>query len=230
MSIGRNAVITTVKTAAASIDLTSLLNVRADLNLPDADPTIDIYLSRIITQISGGMQSECNRTFAYQVYKDTVRPGRDTGAGIDTSPEYIPTARIPLVSVASIIEDGTTLVVDTDYEVDVANSRVYRLNSSGNLCKWRGNKIVIEYGSGWTLPSALVSGPNPLLQSAPELEAACIDMVKARYIARDRDPFLKSDTVEGVGSQTFWIPDVSPGKSPDHIQDILDDYRIPVIA
>lgn len=231
MSIGRNSTITTVITPATNFDLTTLLNVKTDLSIPDTDPTIDIYLRRCITQISGAVASECNRVWAYQVYQDQIRLARDVADfAINTSPEYLTLRKNPVVSVISVTEDGTLLVLGTDYEVDIGVGRVYRLNSSGNQTVWSSQKIVIQYGAGWTLPSALVAGPNLLLVDAPEVEEAVINLVKARYLSKDRDPFLKSDEVTGVGAQTFWIPNVPSGAFPPDIADLLDNYRDPVMA
>jgi hypothetical protein len=232
MSITRNGRITTVITPAASFDLTTLLNVKSDLTINDVDPTIDIYLSRIITQVSGLISAECNRVFALQTYKDNFRPGRDNALGPCMNVlDYLAVANIPLVSVASVVEDGTALVVDTDYEIDLATGRLYRLDANNNRVHWNGKQIIVQYAAGWTLPSANnPAGPNQLLVDAPELEDAVIELVKGRYLAKDRDPYLKVDQVDGVGSQTFWFPDTPVGAFPAAIDDILDSYRLTVMA
>jgi hypothetical protein len=54
-------------------------------------------------------------------------------------------------------------------------------------------------------------------------------MVYTRYAERQRDPLVKSEYIDGVGRTEYILPSSDGNLSPD-VLDILDNYRVPVIA
>lgn len=235
MSDVRNYVLNTVTVAATSFDLTTLLNVKTDFGLDDdTDAATDIYLKRVIRQVSSAISRYCNKVFALQTYQDVFRPQQDhwpVTLPNRTAPLMV--TQSPLVSITSIVvkrgTEDVTLVAGTDFEVNLKTGELWRLDSYGNPRGWDAVKTTVIYVAGYTLPCQTGS-VNTLLDNAPDLEDAAIRMVKARWLAKDRDPFLKTDQVDGVGSQTFWIPDSPDGNFPPDVQELLNDYRSPVIA
>jgi hypothetical protein len=226
----QRSVLTTVTTAADSFKLTTVSNVRADLGLTDTSITDD-YLDRLVGQCSRTFANECNLEFALQVYRDTIRAS--CGGLVPQQPGAIQLAKSPLVSVTTVTEDGTVLTAVTDYEIDVANGLVYRLDSDGNRISWPAVTLIFDYKAGWTLPEQTLpaGGLNALIDNAPDAEDAVIRLVKARLLARDRDPYLRRDEVSGVGSQEFWIATANDGGNlPPDVEDIARNYRVPVVG
>lgn len=62
-----------------------------------------------------------------------------------------------------------------------------------------------------------------------DIQDAVSRMVWTRYAERGRDPFVKSETTDGLGSVTYISPNTN-GNLSDDIADILDNYRVPVVA
>lgn len=221
----QNYVITTIVTPPVSTDLTSLLNVKSDLVLSGSVPEDDIYLRRVIKQVSGAIVQYCNRPFAQATYQDLVRPQKmNRMVFIPNRSGYYMPARSPLVSVTSVTENGVALVAGTDYEVDIDSNTIYRLDSDGNPRDWCGWPLIIVYVAGWTLPPV----DNPTLPA--DVEDAAIRMIKARWFSRDRDPVLKSEDIAGVGKEEYWISNAAEGAMTPDITDILDNYRYPALA
>lgn len=224
---GLNYAITEVVTPAANVRLTTKEHVRDDLKITSGAD--DAYIDRLIASQSAAASQYCNRTFALQTYCDTIRPQRDS------RPYFLPNGRqpmfvrrTPLVSVTSVTENDVALVAGTDYEVDLQMGFIYRLDDSGNPKPWPSYKIVVTYTAGYTLPTQGKDGENCTLP--PDVEDAVIRMVKARYLARDRDPFLKQESIPGVLDQTFWVDTGESGNISPDIRDLLDNYREPVVA
>jgi len=86
------------------------------------------------------------------------------------------------------------LIPGTDYEVDRAQGQLWRLDLNGHLIAWRTARIVVVYTGGYVLP------PSAASTLPVDLELATIDLVKAQYMARTRDPLLKGEAVPGVYS------------------------------
>lgn len=224
--------ITTVTEAADSFDLTTLIDAKADLNLDDSDPATDIFIKRLIRQVSAAISQYCNRVFALQSYQDLLRPlvGTWPTPAIDyTAPLLV--AKSPLVEVTEVSVDDVVLVEDTDYEVDLEKGQIWRLDGDGNQIGWAALKTTVKYAAGWTLP-ALSTGANKLLDTASDLEGVAIAMVKARYMAKDRDPALTGVSQPNLGDRRYWVGGV-PGQDsafPPEYQAILDNYRMPVMG
>jgi hypothetical protein len=109
---------------------------------------------------------------------------------------YINLARRPVVSIASITENGTTLD-PCEYELFATTGHVKRL-SSALPAAWPCTIIVVTYTAGWLLPDD--RGRN---LPAP-IESAVIDVVVDFYFARKRDPALKMEYVLGVWQGSYW--------------------------
>lgn len=224
--IGNN-IITKVLTPATDFRLTTKEHVRDDLNITDGSD--DAFLDRLIVQESTSVASYCNRVFAMQTYRDTWRWERGNNlVAVRNRNPLLSVRMVPLLSISSIIERGVMLTEDVDFEVDYERGYIYRLNDCDEQRQWPAVKIVVIYVAGFTLPTQGANGENFTLPA--DVEQAVIRMVKARYIARDRDPNMKSQTVPGVLETTFWIPNSDTGNMPPEIADILDNYRVPAIA
>lgn len=216
-------VLTTVETPASSYALTTLATIKSVLQI--ADNASDSYLNLLISQASATAAQYCNRVFAVETLSVVFRLERGyRGSGLlgRTSPLQLP--RWPLTAIASIetlcnsADTPTTLVESVDFEADYTVGQLFRLDMYGNPRNWEAIRTTVAFSAGYTT-------------TPPDLEAAVIDLVKMPWFARTRDPLLRSDAVEGVGTQQFWIGAMGQdGAVPPAIASRLDNYRVPVVA
>lgn len=231
-----NRVITTIVTPADSLDLTTTAIVKDELGIPDSDTTQDTRIGRFITQASALITNYCDRIFPAQTYQDEIRAGWYAScAGAShlagnrgyygssygfavRAPTPLVVARRPLLTITSISEDGTALTAGTDFELDLVNSGIFRLDDGGNIMPWTANKTVVVYTSGYSaIPADVVD--------------AVLRLITMRFKGRDRDPMLRERDQPGLGHQVFWVggPPMS-GSVPQEIAGILDKYCPPGIS
>lgn len=189
-----------VTTPATSFDLTDLDTVKDELDLDDSEN--DGRLSRYIAEASIWLSGKCNRVFAKETVAETFRNGEAL--------ETLVMARRPVVSIASIVEDGVTLTA-SDYELDAESGLLYRLRSD---CRstWSWAKIVVSYVGGYVLP-----GATPV-----DLAGACIEVVKLKNAARTRDPALRAVETPDVLREEFWVGDTG---LPPRVAEAIETYR-----
>lgn len=207
--------ILTVTAAATSYDLTSLTNVKAELGISDG--ASDTILGLYISGSSQAAMQYCNRVFAVETVSEQFLSGHSQRlfrGGVTP----LQLARWPLVSVTSVTENAVLLVESTDYLIDKTNGQLTRLDSGGFPCVWSPLPLTVVYVAGYSAIPA-------------DLEDAAIRMVTKRYRAKGRDPNLKQRTTPGVLEQQWWIATgAEAGNLTPDIADILDNYRVPVIA
>lgn len=209
--------ISTVTTAATSYDLTTLDVVRDELGI--TDNAKNATLQRYITAASLMAAQYCNRVFPAETITDKVLRRRDSWPRLlPTGAQVLQLERWPLVSVTSVTEDGTVLVAGTDFTPVGAPGQLIRLDSNGNARSWCVFPLTVVY----------VAGYDPI---PSDVEDAVIRMVTRRYLSKGRDPNLKQQNIPGVLEQSWWIAtgSESGNMSPD-ISDILNNYRVPVVA
>lgn len=200
---------TTVSEAAASIDLTTLATVKAELGITNG--TSDADLARFITQMSHAAATYCNRVFAKETVVDYFRPQNEC-----RSTDKLLLSRFPVGTITSVVEDGTTLDA-ADYEVDPTTGFLWRL-SDDERTSWALAKIVATYAGGYELLDEL---PN-------DVERAVIVMVKQAWFAKSQDPMAKAEEVPGVYRIERWVG-TAPGEIgaiPAEAEALLDPYRI----
>lgn len=222
-------IISTVLTAASSYDLTSLANIKDDLAIPSTDTSSDATLARFITEQSALVAQYCNRVFPIETIQDVIYPDRDPYPyQVTGMVGELQLSRWPLVSVTSVTDTvsvgvANTLVFGTDYQVDTARGWLTKIDpNTGYPTGWSPDQYTIEYTAGYFEAG---SGNSP-----PDLEMAVLRLVTARYKARGRDPFLRSQGEPGVGNEQYWIGAL-PGQTgpfPPDIAAVLEKYRVPL--
>lgn len=205
----------TINTVASTYDLTTLATVKAELGITTT--TEDTNLATWISQASNACASYCNRVFGLETVTETFRnkfqyPFSDNNR---RNVSIVMLTRTPVVSIVSITEDGIALVQDTDYQLDPEEGILYRLDSD-SLTNWYFKKLVVNYTGGYALVGTL---PH-------NIERACITQVKAIRAGGSRDPNVKSESIPGVLSTTYFSPGANDNGAlvPD-VTALLDPYR-----
>lgn len=213
----------TVSAASDSYRLTTADAVRTALEL---ESTVgDSFINATIDRQSAAAANWCRCVFAKQSYSETFRDVWCT--------EAIALKHYPITAIASITVDGTALT-GSEYEYDAATGFIYRLSSDARI-EWSGSKIVIAYTAGYVLPAQTLIGATPITPATDrtlphDIEAAVIELVKAEFYARDRDPLLRSIDVSGVQSESYTVTAMSDGAMAPRIAAMLSPYRRLVIG
>ena len=200
----------TVVIPAASTRLTTIAAAAAETGAPPAGPDFD-RLAGIVDRASAAVVSFCGQPFGLATYSETPafrRPGRSLFL-----------SRVPVVSLVSVSHD--------DAVVDVTRCRFDTL--IGEFAFPRGSWLswpLIRYRAGYALPGD--PDPTSPAQRLPaDVEAACLEMAKSLYFSggsEARDPRIRSDAVEGVGSTSYLDPQASAGALPATAAALLAPY------
>ncbi len=175
--------IVTQTVAPASADLTTLATVKARLGITDS--ASDATLAAYITAASGLIAAECRRVLGLRTLAETFRYRRPAPVAWRLMLSQ------PVVSVSSITLDGVAL---TAPEYETESGMVRYLDSAGMPRPWSGWPVVITYTTGYALPG---SAPAALAE-------ICIGLVVRGYQAGVRDPSIRREVVEGVGSVDYF--------------------------
>lgn len=217
--------ITTIASPVTAGDLLLLADFKVDYNITGS--SYDAFLNRAITSCSAAVSQYCNRVFPIENVVDTFLFGkRYNGSTPAMEIGPIQLFKRPIVSITSITENGIALTPNTDYIIDKDPAQIYRLDSSGNEKVWMNYPIIVSYSAGYVLPSLTNTPPRTL---PVDITDAAGRVVYSRYAERGRDPFVKISTAFGIGQTEYIIPKIDGNFSSD-VTDILDSYRVPVIA
>lgn len=193
-------------TPADSYDLVRLADVRDALGIAESGE--DEQLARWISQASGAVARYCNRVLAQETVTETFR--------LSTVQETLLLSRYPVSSVVSVAEFDTVLD-PADYEVNTTSGVLTRL-SSDEPAYWSAGKITVSYVAGYAL------------DDVPDDIQRAVTMLVSQYrFGNDRDPQLRSDTVDGVGSSSFFDGLETGGLSPE-VRGLLAEHRKPAGA
>lgn len=244
---------TVVTAAATASGLTTLRNLKLDLDVTDT--ATDVYWQRQIAIASSLIQQYCSRVFARQTYRDDFHssigigwafrapdvqapawPMAPAGAGF-----AIALQNVPVITIGQVLLDGAA-IDPAQYSLDLTASGqsdsgfLYRLDGDLRRVPWDFTDCSVTYDAGYDLPSADVQA-NPL---PPEIEHAAVMMVIAnrqagRLSFSTRDPYLRAETVEGVGSMQYAQTPIGGGGGPvgtipQAVMQMLDPFVIPVVA
>jgi hypothetical protein len=206
--------------------LTTLQTVLDELSLTsDGGGVRDQRVERFINVASEWIRDYCGRELHRGGVVEGVKAyGRPT----------IRLSRTPIVSITSIVVDGTEL---DDYSIeDAVRGRVYRsagwpwtAAARGGITTpqvpgWEtGSRIVAVYVGGWVTPkqAADTAGdPDPLERDLPwQVEDACVRLVASRWRGRGTDGSVISEAGQNVGV-TF-----EPSAVPRAVLAALAPYR-----
>jgi hypothetical protein len=199
----------TVTSAATSRSLTTAAAVEQEIGAADA-----AYVARLIAQASAAVASHLLREVARETVQEVFRLS-------DREP-HLPLERAPVASIASIVEDGVTLA-SGDWEADLQAGLLYRLDSDTRI-PWCAEKVTVAYSGGWLLPGQ--TGAN----LPAEIERATLVTIAAWAASHGRDPQLRSESAEGIGSQSWLDPRSEHRGLPWQVAELLAPWRRSIFA
>ena len=179
---------------AAARRLTTAAKVQAALRIGAVDTPL---IESIIDAVSGECVRFCN--LARAVAGPVPTFGQEfvcatwLGTDMGRKSTLILPWRAPITTVDSVIEDGATLVMNTDFWL-LGGGMLERMAADSPVC-WSTGKIVVSYTAGWSLPADVPA----------ELEGQVIEQVKMKYLATDRDPALRSENTPDVWSGSYAV-------------------------
>ncbi len=214
-------VITTIVTPATTAKIfIDLATVKSALKIFDGSE--DDFLNFLRSWASAEIIGYCNRVFAVETIKDEFWPQRDPYPWlIPGGVKPLQLTRFPITAngVISVIENGIALVDGTDYRVDYEKGQLIRLNSGSTYPRqWPAWALSVTYSAGF----------DPM---DPPIVDAALRMITERRAARGRSANLKQESIPGVREAQYWIATgTDAGNMTPDVVDILDNYRIPIIA
>jgi hypothetical protein len=203
--------ILTVTQESETQDLTIVATVKSLLGITDSSQ--DAKLGILISQASALIAKSCNRVFGLASLVETFY--------LHCSAETLMLSRYPLVTLTSVVIDGTTLVLTDDDAslVEVAaetEPALLRRLVSDQICHWTGKKVVVTYTAGYTLLQGLPS----------DLEQACIALVRHLIGSSNRDPYAKRIEIPDVMTTDYWVGSIAgQGGLPPEVEAQISGYR-----
>lgn len=202
-----------VVTPATNFQLTTLGAVKGELEI--SVDTYDAIFTSLIDRASKMIVGECGRPFAYQTYRETL-PGYG---------DYrLMLSRTPIVGTPTILCDSEAI---TDFVVEERDAGfLWRKTgwkwtvAPGWHITWapvagsEDLKFIVSYNAGYVLPGDVGTRTLP-----EDIEQACIQAVKAWFLARKRDPRIES---ESIGDYQVKY---TPGKLPLDCIQMVNPWR-----
>lgn len=195
--------------------LLTIEEARVAIGLDSADTSKDATLTPLNAYVAAMITSAC-KVAKSGIIPPTLRLETVVETFLFTSlQKSLVLARSPLVDVVSVTQTES-LLDTTDYAIDYAAGILYRTQfgfvttPNGPYGWWPYGNTVVEYSAGYaTVPD--------------DLKYAATKFIRAEYVTGTRDPNLRSLTIEGVSSRTWWVPDkqTNAGIVPGEVMDIL---------
>ena len=195
--------VTPAASTTAARSLTTTASVKVALRITDtaSDALIDALIPRATQLIvdhcrlardaAGGIPSFGRETLRATWYVET--------GGCRGSDLILPW-RAPVYSIDSVVEDGVTLALATDYvPLSAIGGRLRRL-SDDTPSAWSTAKIVVTWKAGFSVATALATNIDP------GIEAAAIEQVKAMLFGADRDPTIRSESAPDIAATSYSVP------------------------
>lgn len=209
----------TVSAPATNRKLATAATLRTELGVSDS-VLPDARADDLILRASKAAEKYCGRVFAKETLAEIFRP--QSWCHVPAVQRGImQLARYPVVSVSSVVEDGTTLAAGTDYETDTVAGQVFRLSGDSRI-GWSGGKVTVAYIAGYVLP-----GDGGTRTLPEDIEAAVLKLAAGLYFGAARDPLIKGESADGIGSVDYWVGGMpgAGGDLPPDVTALLDPYR-----
>ncbi len=211
--------IISVTTPSSYQYLTTLDRVKQELSITDngSDAILTSKISEASSDIFARIWPRPRETVMETFYPE---PGQSVRRA------QLMLSRWPLVSVTTATVDGESVVSD-NYRIDAEAGMLLYLADDGYRSCWTFSRSAeIVYVGGFSMPGEVAQPTLP-----PALEAACVELVSSYWFSRGRDPTIRQEEVQNVGSQTFWVGAIGEsGSLPPGVESKIAPYRRVVIA
>lgn len=175
---------TVVDAAAISRALVDATIVFAELGITPTDEQTT-QMETVIGQTSALVDRFLDRVLAEEDVTDYFRAPRG---------DVLRLSRYPVAEILEVIEDGDALTPD-GWEINDVTGELWRTSGGDRSCWVDCGTIMVSYVGGYILPDDLPA----------DIQRAAIDDIKAKFMAGPRDPALRSQTTERVGSATYSV-------------------------
>ncbi|OUL65121.1 hypothetical protein HK16_18900 [Acetobacter senegalensis] len=197
------------------VPLASLSDLKSDLKI--TDDTQDVDLTRRLLEASGAVLAYIGRPILSSDWRDIMDLRQDQPRISLVLGRY-PVTALKVVSINGTAMGGDDLI-NVFNAMDASCGMLYP--PDGGPALWHPARYVVTYTAGYSPPEADGTGGTiPLeIQRAIRITAA------ASWHGGDRDPNLKSESEQGVGS-TSWVAAASgTGGLPQDAANLLAGYR-----
>lgn len=204
--------IVTVTSAAVSRKLIEPSYARDMLGLGVSEVT-DAKLDVMLDGVSAFIERWCNRKLIYETVSERWRPNQTL--------DRIWLTRWPVVSITSITEDDDTALTSAYWEVDYDTGELFRLDGDDARISWDAQKVVIVYKAGY-VPADETGASVP-----DDLRDGALELLKSRWFALERDPYLRSEEVPGLAKYSYGFGSAAQSGSdmPPEAEALLSSYR-----
>lgn len=219
--------VTAATATAAERNLVTAASVKTALRIDNT--AADTLIADLIPRVSQLVTDHCRLakdaagavpTFARETLRATWY---NQPPGLCRGPELYLPWRLPLHTIDSVVENGTTLTAGTDYVVTGARPAKLQRQSGDSATDWSPAKIVVTFKAGFAATmSANVD---------KAIEAAAIEQLRGWVFGASRDPTIRSVNSPDIGAESYSVPggDVLGGfVLYPQVRDMLASWRNPV--
>ena len=208
----------TIITPATNTALATRAYVKGELGPTDnsTDAQIDAYIRQASDAIVGAINVDIAKATVAETFRRTRR-GIICGARGSSSDSKLTLARMPVLSISSVVEDGTTLD-PSEYELESADFGLLLRLRDGFLSTWSASTIVVTYTAGYDLPNSAL------------LQRACALLVAQYKSSASRDLTVRSESTDGIGSTSWFDGAVDRGGLSPEVAGILQQFQIPAFG
>lgn len=202
-----------VSAPAPPVPLASLENFKSDLKITDNAQDID--LARHLLGASDAVLSYIRRPIIFATWRDVIELHPENARIALTLGRY------PLVSIAALSVNGTLMSADDVAALckDTASGQIYPADGAPS-CLWQPGRYVVTYTAGYIPPAGSNPGTIP-----PAIQRAVLIAASASWLGATRDPNLRQESEQGVGSTSFAAASSGAGGLPQQAADLLGSYR-----
>ena len=188
----------------------TVARLAAELEITDA--TQQALLENIIEEATAMVNTYCRRTF----HLETGIIEKHLGNNLHN----IMLNKMPIVSIASITYDGSTISA-SDYEIwDAGAAIVFKPGTVWDRSS-QGTRYIFTYSAGYTLPG--VSGAN----LPGDIQRATMEICKGIFYARKRDSAVRSERVEGVYAVEYATSGAQGGSVDSFLTTSVENLLMP---
>lgn len=201
---------------ADAVPLALLEDLKADLNI--MDDSSDARLTRLLLDASSMALAYIGQPILSGLWTEKIVIER-----ADRLKQIVLSAR-PLLSIQNLTRNGTDWTADQIKSLVVDRRAGLLSCSHAGWHHWKFGEYVLTYEAGYVPPSTAADGTVQAGTLPPVISRAVILTASALWAAGDRDPNLKSESVQGVGS-TSWATSSGAGGLPQSAADMLAPFR-----